>query len=305
MSRLLEGDVGSGKTAVALAAMLDVVAAGRQAALMAPTEVLAEQHLRTIRRLLTGSEEPPLGGVVPLPYLPTPLRLLSLTGAARARERREVLEALAHDESPQIVVGTHALIQEDVALPRLGLAVVDEQHRFGVRQRSALRERARTRAPDAGSDPPDDPPACHLLVMTATPIPRSLALTLYGDLDLSVIDEMPPGRAPIETRWLDGGARRAAFDRLRAALDAGRQGFVICPLVEGSEAVASRAATEEYERIRRDELPGIAPTASRSCTGGSRRARRRRSWPASSRARRRCWSPRRSSRSASTSPTPP
>ncbi len=256
MSRLLEGDVGSGKTAVALAAMLDVVAAGRQAALMAPTEVLAEQHLRTIRRLLTGSEEPPLGGVVPLPYLPTPLRLLSLTGATRARERREVLEALAHDESPQIVVGTHALIQEDVALPRLGLAVVDEQHRFGVRQRSALRERARTRAPDAGSAPPDDPPACHLLVMTATPIPRSLALTLYGDLDLSVIDEMPPGRAPIETRWLDGGARRAAFDRLRAELDAGRQGFVICPLVEGSETVASRAATEEYERIRRDELPG-------------------------------------------------
>ena len=256
MSRLLEGDVGSGKTVVALAAMLDAVAAGRQAALMAPTEVLAEQHLRTIRRLLTGREEPPLGDVVTLPYLPTPLRLLSLRGAARAKERREVLAALAHDETPQIVVGTHALIQEDVALPRLGLAVVDEQHRFGVRQRSALRERAR--GPQAGSDPPADAPACHLLVMTATPIPRSLALTLYGDLDLSVIDEMPPGRAPVETRWLDGAERRQAFDRLRSELDAGRQGFVICPLVEGSEAVASRAATEEYERIRRDELPGLS-----------------------------------------------
>ena len=256
MSRLLEGDVGSGKTVVALAAMLDAVAAGRQAALMAPTEVLAEQHLRTIRRLLTGSEEPPLGDVVPLPYLPTPLRLLSLRGAARAKERRDVLAALAHDETPQIVVGTHALIQEDVALPRLGLAVVDEQHRFGVRQRSALRERARAREPEAGSDEAADAPACHLLVMTATPIPRSLALTLYGDLDLSVIDEMPPGRAPVETRWLDGAERRQAFDRLRSELDAGRQGFVICPLVEGSEAVASRAATEEYERIRRDELPG-------------------------------------------------
>ncbi|MCY4640158.1 MAG: ATP-dependent DNA helicase RecG [Chloroflexi bacterium] len=255
MSRLLEGDVGSGKTVVALAAMLDIVAAGRQAALMAPTEVLAEQHLRTIRRLLTGSESPPLGGVVPLPYLPAPLRLLSLTGSARAKERRDVLAALAYDETPQIVVGTHALIQEDVVLPRLGLAVVDEQHRFGVRQRAALRERSRAPRAEGDPVPPGEAPACHLLVMSATPIPRSLALTLYGDLDLSLIDEMPPGRAPIESRWLDSGDRRAAFDRLRSEVEAGRQGFVICPLVEGSEAVASRAATEEHERIRRDELP--------------------------------------------------
>ena len=255
MSRLLEGDVGSGKTVVALAAMLDIVAAGKQAALMAPTEVLAEQHVRTIRRLLTGSDEPPLGGIVPLPFLPMPLRLLSLTGASRAKERREVLAALAHDATPQIVVGTHALIQEDVALPRLGLAVVDEQHRFGVRQRSALRERARPLGAQASPDGGADPPACHLLVMTATPIPRSLALTVYGDLDLSVIDEMPPGRPPIETRWLESGVRQAAFDRLRSELDAGRQGFVICPLVEGSEAIVSRAATEEYERIRLDEFP--------------------------------------------------
>ena len=255
MSRLLEGDVGSGKTVVALAAMLDIVAAGKQAALMAPTEVLAEQHVRTIRRLLTGSDEPPLGGIVPLPFLPMPLRLLSLTGASRAKERREVLAALAHDATPQIVVGTHALIQEDVALPRLGLAVVDEQHRFGVRQRSALRERARPLGARASPDGGADPPACHLLVMTATPIPRSLALTVYGDLDLSVIDEMPPGRPPIETRWLESGVRQAAFDRLRSELDAGRQGFVICPLVEGSEAIVSRAATEEYERIRLDEFP--------------------------------------------------
>ena len=261
MSRLLEGDVGSGKTVVALAAMLDVVASGRQAVLMAPTEVLAEQHLRTIRRLLSGSPEPPLGGVVPLPFLPLPLRVLSLTGSTRARERREVLAALAHDAAPQIVVGTHALIQEGVALPRLGLAVVDEQHRFGVMQRSALRDRARP-LPDEGSAEASaneqEAPAVHLLVMTATPIPRSLALTVYGDLDLSVIDEMPPGRTPIETRWLPPERRDAAFERLRAELDAGRQAFVICPLVEGSEAVVSRAATEEYERIRREELPDRA-----------------------------------------------
>jgi len=260
MSRLLEGDVGSGKTVVALAAMLDVVASGRQAVLMAPTEVLAEQHLRTIRRLLSGSPEPPLGGLVPLPFLPLPLRLLSLTGSTRAKERREVLAALAHDAAPQIVVGTHALIQEGVALPRLGLAVVDEQHRFGVMQRSALRDRARPlpeEGDEAGADE-REAPAVHLLVMTATPIPRSLALTVYGDLDLSVIDEMPPGRTPIETSWLPPERRDEAFERLRAELDAGRQAFVICPLVEGSEAIVSRAATEEYERIRREELPDRA-----------------------------------------------
>lgn len=262
MSRLLEGDVGSGKTVVALAAMLDVVASGKQTVLMAPTEVLAEQHLHTISRLLTGSPELPLGGIVPLPFLPLPLRLLSLTGAMRVKERRDVLTALAHDATPQIVVGTHALIQEGVALPRLGLAVVDEQHRFGVRQRAALRDRARPEPTDRGTSGgaagEDDPPAAHLLVMTATPIPRSLALTVYGDLDLSVIDEMPPGRTPIETRWLPPEGRHTAFDRLRAELGAGRQAFVICPLVEGSEAVLSRAATEEYERIRREELPDRA-----------------------------------------------
>ncbi len=256
MSRLLEGDVGSGKTVVALAAMLDVVATGRQAVLMAPTEVLAEQHLRTISQLLTGSPEPPLGGVVSLPFLPLPLRVISLTGSTRAKERREALAALTHDAAPQIVVGTHALIQESVTLPRLGLAVVDEQHRFGVMQRSALRERAQSDTDANREEESDrDTPAVHLLVMTATPIPRSLALTVYGDLDLSVIDEMPPGRKPINTRWLPPSNRDEAFERLRAELDAGRQAFVICPLVEGSEAIASRAATEEYERIRREELP--------------------------------------------------
>ena len=242
MARLLEGDVGSGKTVVALAAMLGVVAAGAQAVLMAPTEVLAEQHFRTICALLAGEPAPPLHGLVSLPFLPRPLRVVLLTGATRARERRDALDAIRHGGA-QIVLGTHALIQGGVEFERLALAIVDEQHRFGVMQRSALREK--------GGSP-------HLLVMTATPIPRSLALTVYGDLDLSVIDELPPGRVPIETRWLPPDRRREAFDVLRAEVAAGRQGFVICPLVEGSDTVSSRAATEEYERLRTREFPELA-----------------------------------------------
>ena len=264
MARLLQGDVGSGKTVVALAAMLAAVAGGHQAALMAPTEVLAEQHFRTICRLLSGEPEPPLRGVVSLRYLPEPLRVVLLTGSARARERRAALEAIGHG-GPVIAVGTHALIQEGVEFARLGLAVADEQHRFGVEQRSAL----------LGADPEDgdgggEGPSPHLLVMTATPIPRSLALTLYGDLDLSAIDEMPPGRTPIGTIAVPQpphddlvavgeyeAGRKEAFERIRSEVAAGRQAFVICPLVEGSDAVAARAATAEYERVRDEELPGL------------------------------------------------
>ena len=242
MARLLEGDVGSGKTVVALAAMLGAVAAGQQAVMMAPTEVLAEQHFRTICMLLAGESEPPLHGMVALPFLPAPLRVVLLTGSTRAKERRAALEAIAHGEAI-IAVGTHALIQQGVEFRRLGLSVVDEQHRFGVMQRSALREK--------GGSP-------HLLVMTATPIPRSLALTAYGDLDLSVIDELPAGRMPIETRWLPPMRRHEAFALLRREVEAGRQAFVICPLVEGSETVASRAATEEFERLRTREFPDLA-----------------------------------------------
>ena len=152
-----------------------------------------------------------------------------------------------------MIVGTHALIQQGVDFHRLGLAVVDEQHRFGVMQRSALRQPERSADGDIeGASSP------HLLVMTATPIPRSLALTVYGDLDLTVIDELPPGRTPIKTRWLPPHDRAEAFAALRAEVEAGRQGFVICPLVEGSDAVVSRAATEEYERLCLEQFPDLA-----------------------------------------------
>ena len=252
MSRLLQGDVGSGKTVVALAAMIGAVAAGHQAVLMAPTEVLAEQHFRTLCALLSGEPEPPLNGLVSLPFLPLPLRVVLLTGSTRARERRDALEAIRHGGA-QLIVGTHALIQQGVDFHRLGLAVVDEQHRFGVMQRSALRQPERS-----GDGVVEAASSAHLLVMTATPIPRSLALTVYGDLDLTVIDELPPGRTPIETHWLPPHERAEAFAALRAEVEAGRQGFVICPLVEGSDAVVSRAATEEYERLCSEQFPDLA-----------------------------------------------
>ena len=252
MARLMEGDVGSGKTVVALAAMLAAVEAGYQAVLMAPTEVLAEQHYRTICTLLSGDPEPPLNGLVSLPYLPLPLRTVLLTGSTRTKERRDALEAIRHGGA-QIVVGTHALIEKGVQFHRLGLAVVDEQHRFGVMQRAELREKGAN-----GAGAAERPLVPHLLVMTATPIPRSLALTAYGDLELTVIDELPPGRTPIETRWLPPERRSEAFEHVRREVQAGRQVFVICPLVEGSEAVASRAATEEFERLQTQEFPELA-----------------------------------------------
>ena len=270
MARLLQGDVGSGKTVVALAAMLAAVAGGCQAALMAPTEVLAEQHYRTLCALLSGEPEPPLRGMVHLPFLPEPLRVALLTGSARAKERRDALDAIRHGGA-QIAVGTHALIQRGVGFRRLGLAVVDEQHRFGVDQREAIRGAPDRRYGDGGDGGDGGEAGAHLLVMTATPIPRSLALTIYGDLDLSTIGELPPGRAPTETvaipqpPWEDAEAMReyaerraGAFARVRAEVAAGRQAFVICPLVEGSRNVAARAATEEYERLCSEEFPDLA-----------------------------------------------
>lgn len=254
MSRLLEGDVGSGKTAVALAAMLDLIAAGYQAVLMAPTEVLAEQHYRTICRLLSGEPEPPITGLVRVPGIEAnggQIRVVLLTGSTPAKERRAAAEAIRHGGA-HLLVGTHALIQEGVDYHRLGLAVVDEQHRFGVKQRGDLRRKgAESAASRGGTLTP------HLLAMSATPIPRSLALTLYGDLDLSVIDELPPGRTPIDTRYLTPIERTAAFRHAREEIEAGRQVFVICPLVEGSQVVESRAATEEYERLRTEEFPDL------------------------------------------------
>ncbi len=260
MSRLLEGDVGSGKTVVALAAMLSMISAGYQAVMMAPTEVLAEQHYRTLCRMLSGESEPPLHGMVTVPGLPLPVRIVLLTGSTRAAERRAAMDALKHGGA-QLAVGTHALIQENVEYARLGLAVVDEQHRFGVMQRGALRrkglEGGTAVAKPEGSDRAEGNISPHLLVMSATPIPRSLALTAYGDLDLTIIDELPPGRTPIVTKWLSPIQRREAFATMRAEIEAGRQAFVICPLVEGSDTVESRAATEEFERLKTEEFPDL------------------------------------------------
>jgi ATP-dependent DNA helicase RecG len=225
MQRLLMGEVGSGKTACALHAMLRAVENGAQAALMAPTETLAEQHHRTLDSLLGG-------------YLPLEL----LTGSTPAGRRRDLLARL-DDGQLQLVVGTHALIEETVKFRDLALAVVDEQHRFGVRQRAALDGKA-----PEGLAP-------HALHMTATPIPRTLSLTAYGDLDATVLRELPAGRQPVETYVVDGARARArAYQRIREEIAAGRQCFVVCPLVEESEALQARAATAEYERLRTSEF---------------------------------------------------
>jgi ATP-dependent DNA helicase RecG len=232
MSRLLQGDVGSGKTVVAAAAMLIAAAAGKQSALMAPTEILAEQHYRTITELLADADRWGLG---------RPVSAVLLTGGLRRVARAKVYAALASGQA-DIVVGTHALIQKHVTFRDLGLAIVDEQHRFGVVQRASLRGK--------GVSP-------HVLVMSATPIPRSLALTIYGDLEISVIDELPPGRQPIETRWLLPRERERAYAFLRGQVERGRQVFVLYPLIEESEKIDARAAVEEYERLQQSVFPDL------------------------------------------------
>jgi ATP-dependent DNA helicase RecG len=226
MQRLLMGEVGSGKTVVALHAMLRAVEHGRQAALMAPTETLAEQHFATLAALMPGE------------LVATAL----LTGSTPAARRNDVLAKLGSGEL-QLVVGTHALIEEAVEFDRLAVVVVDEQHRFGVRQRVALDAKA----------PPGLAP--HVLHMTATPIPRTLALTAFGDLDVTALRELPSGRQPIVTHVISGERERArAYERIREELRAGRQAFVVCPLVAESEALQARAATAEYERLARTEF---------------------------------------------------
>ncbi len=225
MHRLLQGDVGSGKTVVAALAVLTAVEAGYQAAVMAPTEILAEQHFMTFRQLLD-----PLGVPVTL-----------LTSSVRAREREARRAAVAAGEVP-CVVGTHALVQEGVTFRRLGLAVIDEQHRFGVEQRARLR---------AKGEHPD------LLVMTATPIPRTLALTLYGDLDVSVLDELPPGRRPVKTVARTEARRPQIYEFVRRQVAEGRQAYVVYPLVEESEAVDLKAATDMAAHLQRDVFPDL------------------------------------------------
>jgi ATP-dependent DNA helicase RecG len=223
MSRLLQGDVGSGKTIVAAQAAIIAIENGCQAAIMAPTEILAEQHYFYFRRLME-----------PLKY-----RIDLLKGSMPAKEKRLALERLLSGET-QIAIGTHALIQESVRFKNLALAVVDEQHRFGVVQRNMLREKGNL---------PD------VLVMTATPIPRSLALTLYGDLDVSVINQLPPGRKPIQTYWYEEKHRAKAFEAIRATVDAGHQVYVVYPIIEESEKSDLRAAVEMSDHLRQNVFP--------------------------------------------------
>ena len=245
MHRLLQGDVGSGKTVVALTALLASIDGGRQGALMAPTEVLAEQHLASLRRDLESlsiHDESVLGGE-------RPLSIQLLTGRLRAKERQGVLEGLASG-SVDIVVGTHALLTDDVTFRSLGAVVIDEQHRFGVEQRAALREKGRDRSKEQ-IDP-------DLLVMTATPIPRTAAMVVFGDLDRSVLDELPSGRVPIATAWArDADAVAACWARVRAEVAAGRRAYVICPLIEGSDRVQATSAVEERDRLVEHELRGL------------------------------------------------
>jgi len=241
MSRLLQGDVGSGKTVVATAALLAAAASGCQGAIMAPTEILAEQHHRTISALFSDGGEPLWSGVFQPSYLGRPLRVALLTGSLAAKDKAAAQEAIGRGEV-DIAVGTHALIQEEVSFPRLGLVVVDEQHRFGVVQRAALRAK--------GGCP-------HLLVMTATPIPRTLALTVYGDLDISLIGEMPPGRKRVKTIRALPHERDEAYSFLREQVQQGRQAYIICPLVEESEAIAAKAAVQEYEHLAGEVFPDL------------------------------------------------
>jgi ATP-dependent DNA helicase RecG len=225
MARLVQGDVGSGKTVVALAALLTAIEAGCQGALMAPTEVLAEQHYRKLAEWL--------------PQLHVTSALL--TGSTPAPRRRELLQDLVNGQL-QLLVGTHALLEDPVQFDRLGLVVVDEQHRFGVRQRNRLLAK--------GLQP-------HLLTMTATPIPRTLALSLHGDLDVSQIDELPPGRQPIQTSLLKGGQRSKAYQLIRDQVALGQRAYVVLPLVEDSEKLDLRSAVEVHRQLEEEEFPDL------------------------------------------------
>ena len=223
MNRLLQGDVGSGKTLVAAAAIWACIRSGYQAALLAPTEILASQHAENLNRLLS-----PFG-----------MRVALLTGGMKAASRRATLAAIRDDEA-DLIVGTHAILSEGVEFARLGLAVVDEQHRFGVRQRGMLAEKA------------ENP---HLLVMSATPIPRTLGLLIYGDLDISILDELPPGRKPVKTRCITGKKRGALYGFLDREIDAGRQVYLVCPAIEETPDGGLNAVKSYYEDIAKALLP--------------------------------------------------
>ncbi len=241
MHRLLQGEVGSGKTVVAVAAMLVGVAGGYQAALMAPTEVLAEQHYLGVRELVGGlvvADGDTLSGE-------RPVRVELVAGRNTAAERARLSAELAAGRI-DIAIGTHALLTESVGFASLGVVVIDEQHRFGVEQRDLLRAKGRE-----GADP-------DVLVMTATPIPRTAAMTVFGDLDMSVMRQRPPGRIPAATCWARGPMEvAAAWERVRSEVAAGRRAYVVCPLVEGSERIEAASAVEEEARLRREEFAGL------------------------------------------------
>ncbi len=240
MHRLLQGDVGAGKTLVAVSTLLAAVQGGHQGALMAPTEVLAEQHATGVRALLGDLEVPDPGNL----FGDRPLRVELLTNRVTGSERKDVLAGLA-DGTVDIVIGTHALIQEGVDFHSLGAVVVDEQHRFGVEQRAALRDKSTGHVPD-------------VLVMTATPIPRTAAMTVYGDLDVSVLDELPPGRTPILTKWANGPLLEVeVWADVRHEVDAGRQAYVVCPLIDESEKLEVASAEETFLRLQQGELAGL------------------------------------------------
>ena len=244
MSRLIQGDVGSGKTVVALAALLATISCNYQGVIMAPTEILAEQHYLTICRLLGKTQQHSHEeNILSFSFesIGRTITIGLLTGSQN-RKKKEAIYKLLEGGSIDIAIGTHALIQENVNIPNLALAVIDEQHRFGVVQRANLRKKGRSP---------------HILVMTATPIPRSLALTLYGDLDVSIIDELPPGRQGITTRWVPIAKRRQAEAFVRSQINKGRQAFIVCPLIEESESIQARAATEEHDRLTRNVFPDL------------------------------------------------
>ena len=247
MHRLLQGDVGAGKTVVAVSAMLVAVQGGHQAALMAPTEVLAEQHHLGIKHLLEGFTVPDTddGNLFGGAGMDRSLRVALLTNRTTAADRRKILEDMATGNL-DIVIGTHSLISEGIEFKSLGVVVIDEQHRFGVEQRAALRDKG------AGDAMPD------VLVMTATPIPRTAAMTVYGDLDVSVLDELPPGRTPIVTRWAQNDMDEVqVWQQVRDEIADGRQVYVVCPLIEESEKLEVRSAQETFEELTSGELSGL------------------------------------------------
>jgi len=246
MHRLLQGDVGSGKTVVAVSAMLAAVQGRHQGALMAPTEVLAEQHFASVKKLLEGLLVPDESNL----FGDRQLRVELLTSRITSERRRELLRDLANG-SIDILIGTHALIQEGVEFASLGVVVIDEQHRFGVEQRAALRNKG-SKTGNSVVNSPD------VLVMTATPIPRTAAMTVYGDLDVSVLDEMPPGRTPIETAWVAGEKSEAKmWADIREAISLGQQAFVVCPLIEESDKLQVASAEDTFKLLAKTELKGL------------------------------------------------